>query len=49
MEFWILLWKVVFIIAVIIFTCMALWVSIGGYYDLKKLFRKLKDSDSEKL
>jgi len=47
MEFWILIWKVVFIFAVIIFTFMALWVTIGGYFDLKKLFRKLKDTDSE--
>ncbi len=47
MEFWILIWKAVFIFAVIIFTCMALWVSIGGYFDLKKLFRKLKDIDNE--
>lgn len=47
MEFWIILWKAVFIIAVVIFCIMALWVSIGGYFDLKKLFRKLKDIDSD--
>jgi hypothetical protein len=47
MEFWILLWKAVFIFAVLIFSCMAVWVTIGGYFDLKKLFRKLNDIDDE--
>ena len=47
MEFWMILWKAVFIFAIIIFTIMALWVTIGGYFDLKKLFKKLKDTDGD--
>ncbi|MCS1407944.1 MAG: hypothetical protein M2R45_01107 [Verrucomicrobia subdivision 3 bacterium] len=44
-NFWILLWKGVFILTIWIFTGMAVWVTIGGFRDIKRLFARLKESD----
>lgn len=43
MEFWILLWKAVFVGAILIFAVMAVWVTVGGYHDIKRLFDRLRD------
>lgn len=44
MTFWILLWKVVFILSVTAFAAMAIWVTIGGFRDIKLLFERIKKS-----
>ena len=41
MNAWIMLWKIVFVVGVILFAAMAVWVSIGGLFDIKKLFARL--------
>jgi hypothetical protein len=42
--FWILLWKIVLIGALILFGGMAVWVTIGGFFDIKRLFRRITES-----
>jgi hypothetical protein len=41
MGFWILLWKITLIGGLAVFACLAVCVTIGGYYDIKRLFAKL--------
>ena len=45
--FWIILWKVVLIGALILFGGMAVWVTIGGFFDIKRLFRRLTESHQQ--
>ena len=47
LGFWIGLWKVVLIGALVLFGSMAVWVSIGGYFDIKRLFARLAESRQE--
>lgn len=47
MDFWETLWKIVFIFGVGIFAVMAIWVGIFGFLDIKKLFRRMKESVEE--
>lgn len=44
MEFWMLFWKITFIVTIIAFATMAVWVTIGGYIDIKRLFARLNES-----
>jgi hypothetical protein len=46
MLFWILLWKMLLIVGLLLFAVMAIWVTIGGYGDIKKLFEKIRQSHS---
>lgn len=48
MNFWIALWKVVFIFSVGIFAVMAVWVTIASLGDIRKLFATLDKSHREK-
>ena len=41
MEGWILTWKIVFILGLAIFTGMAVWVSIGGFKDIKTMLTRI--------
>jgi hypothetical protein len=42
MGFWIFLWKAVLILGVVLFAGMAVWVSIGGLLDIKRLFARIE-------
>lgn len=42
METWITIWTVVFVATLTVFAGMAVWVTIGGFQDLKAMFRDLK-------
>ena len=44
MTFWIVLWKIVLIGGLILFGSMAVWVSIGGFFDIKRLFARIAES-----
>ncbi len=44
MTFWIYLWKIVLIGGLVLFGIMAVWVTIGGYFDIKRLFATLAES-----
>ena len=39
--FWVTLWKVLFVCAVSGFAGMAVWVTIGGVGDIKRLFARI--------
>ncbi len=47
LSFWIVLWKIVLIGALLLFASMAVWVTIGGYYDIKRLFARLAESHEQ--
>ncbi len=42
--FWIYLWKALLIGALALFGGMAVWVTIGGYFDIKRLFKRISES-----
>ena len=42
METWTTIWTVVFVATIVVFAGMAVWVTIGGFQDLKAMFRDLK-------
>ena len=44
MTFWIMLWKITLIGGLALFACMAIWVAIGGFFDIKKLFARISES-----
>ncbi|MGB1054888.1 MAG: hypothetical protein ACPHDL_09920 [Limisphaerales bacterium] len=44
---WQQLWTFLFFGALSIFALMSLWVTIGGYRDIKTLLQRLKDDTSE--
>jgi len=44
LEFWIVLWKIVLIGGLILFASMAVWVTIGGVFDIKRLFQRIAES-----
>ena len=43
LEYWILLWKIVLIGGVALFTALAVVVTIGGAFDIRRLFRTLRE------
>lgn len=47
MAFWIMLWKIVLIGSLLLFGGMAVWVSIGGYFDIKRLFARIAESHKQ--
>jgi hypothetical protein len=47
LDFWIILWKIVLIGGLILFGLMAVWVTIAGFYDIKRLFKRLAESHEE--
>ena len=48
MEFWMLFWKVVFIVTLLLFAVLAVVVTIGGFKDIIALFRAM-DKENQKL
>ena len=47
LQFWIVLWKIVLIGGLILFGTMAVWVTIGGAFDIQRLFRRLRESHEQ--
>lgn len=47
LEFWIILWKIVLVGGVCMFGAMAVWVTIGGVFDIKRLFARIAASHEE--
>lgn len=41
MNFWINFWTAFFIISLVLFTILAVVVTIGGFFDIRSLFRSL--------
>jgi hypothetical protein len=50
MEFWIDFWTVVLVGAIGLFALLAVVVTIGGFFDLRRMFRTMaesRDGDAE--
>ena len=47
MSFWIDFWTYVLIVAVAVFAGLAVVVSIGGFFDIKRLFRSIDAQHAE--
>ena len=41
---WMLLWKIVFIVGVVGFAGMAVWVTIAGARDIKRLLKQIDNA-----
>ncbi len=44
MNAWMTLWKVVFVVSLVVFAGMAVWVTIGGFADIKRMFARIEES-----
>ena len=42
-NMWETLWTILFFLSISIFALMSVWVSIGGFRDLKRLFQRLNE------
>jgi hypothetical protein len=42
-----LLWKIVFLVSVALFAIMAVVVTIGGALDVRRLFAKLREEETD--
>ena len=47
LQFWIVLWKIVLVGGLILFGTMAVWVTIGGAFDIKRLFQRIAESHEQ--
>lgn len=47
MEGWIIFWKWLLIVVVIIFGVVSVGVAIGGFFDVKALFKDIDDQHNE--
>jgi len=47
MNGWMLLWKIVFVVGVTLFAGLAVWVTIAGFGDVKRLVGKIKEEHAE--
>lgn len=45
MTFWILLWKIVFVVTIVVFLLMAVLVSWFGAGDIRRLLQRLHHDD----
>jgi hypothetical protein len=44
MNAWMLLWKVVLVAGLAVFAGIAVWVTIAGVGDIKRLLRKIREA-----
>lgn len=47
MEFWESLWKIVFWLGLGLFGSMAVWVTIGGFRDIRRMLRRIREQHEE--
>ena len=45
---WILLWKIVLLVSLLLFAAMAVVTTIGAAFDIRKLFRRLQEDEQPK-
>jgi len=48
MDFWISFWTIFFIASLVIFAGLALVVSIGGFFNIRSLFKSLTNRDGQR-
>ena len=42
---WTLLWKIVLVVSLLLFAVVAVVTTIGGAFDIRKLFRRLREDE----
>jgi hypothetical protein len=47
MQFWINFWSIFFFASLVIFTVLAVAVTIGGFFNIRSLFKSLKDAHEQ--
>ena len=47
LQFWVVLWKILLVGGLILFGAMAVWVTIGGFFDIKRLFKRITESHQQ--
>lgn len=47
MEFWINFWAVLLVAAMVVFAGLAVVVTVGGFFDIKALFRSMEAKHAE--
>ncbi len=47
MDFWTVFWTVLLVLGLIVFAGLAVVVSIGGFFDIKRLFRSFDARQAE--
>jgi hypothetical protein len=40
---WPLIWKIAFVVVLTVFAGMSVWVTVGGWQDIRTLLKKLND------
>lgn len=48
MNFWIYFWTIFFFVSLVVFAGVAIVVSIGGYFDVRSLFKSLSADPDER-
>jgi hypothetical protein len=48
MEFWIIFWIMLFFASLVLFAVMAVAVSIGGFFNIRSLFKTLSAESDRK-
>jgi len=46
MAFWISVWTIVFIVTLIVFSCLVVVIAIGGWGDIKSMLNSLDRDES---
>ena len=47
MNFWINFWTVFFIVSLVLFAGLAIVVTIGGFFNIRSLFKNLSDRSEQ--
>ena len=45
MSFWVLVWTTVFVVTLIVYVGLVCVVTVGGWQDIRSMFRDLEDQD----
>jgi len=48
MSFWTNFWTVFFVISLVLFASLAVTVTIGGFFNIRSLFKNLSESREQK-
>ena len=47
MQFWMNLWTIIFFLSLLIFAGLAIVVSIGGFFNIKSLFKSIEEQHAK--
>jgi len=47
LDHWMIFWTIVLVLGMVLFALLAIVVSIGGFFDIRRLFQQLRARQSE--